>query len=57
MQDLDRQPAERAAEDSRPAGAPTKTQCRNCGTRNDPDAKFCKSCGAALSARAPEERR
>ena len=27
--------------------------CGACGTENDPDAKYCKSCGASLSLRCP----
>jgi hypothetical protein len=29
---------------------PTAVQCPHCGTANDSDAKFCKSCGASLEA-------
>ncbi len=28
----------------------TKTECTECQTKNDPDAKFCKSCGAKMEA-------
>ncbi|MEM6954444.1 MAG: zinc ribbon domain-containing protein [Myxococcota bacterium] len=28
--------------------------CTNCGTRNDPDAAFCKKCGASLAEQAAE---
>ena len=34
-------------EDSEAASAP---YCTQCGTANDPDARFCKSCGTKLSA-------
>jgi hypothetical protein len=30
--------------------APAAPGCAGCGTTNDPDARFCKSCGARLSA-------
>ncbi|MGE0447585.1 MAG: zinc ribbon domain-containing protein [Vicinamibacterales bacterium] len=29
---------------------PTTIECPHCGTTNDSDAKFCKSCGASLEA-------
>ena len=31
------------------ASAPTGPYCSKCGTRNDADARFCDSCGAALA--------
>jgi hypothetical protein len=31
-----------------PTPAPATKTCTNCGTSNDPDAKFCKSCGGRL---------
>jgi hypothetical protein len=45
--------APRAAEASAPvaAGAATRT-CAACGTKNDPDAVFCKKCGARQEASA-----
>jgi hypothetical protein len=30
--------------------APTPGTCAACGVRNDPDARFCKACGAAMGA-------
>jgi len=39
--------------DSRARRGPTR-RCAPCGTRNDLDARFCKSCGIALSG--PGER-
>ena len=58
IQELDREP-----DDSRPpaapqlaAGAPAAASssgtCASCGTGNDPDARFCKQCGAKLGAHA-----
>ena len=32
----------------RPPAADVADKCQNCGTRNDPDAKFCKQCGQKL---------
>jgi ribosomal protein L40E len=43
MQDLERTPAPVAP---KPVARPDV--CPQCETRNDPDAKFCKSCGKAL---------
>jgi len=49
MQQLDRVPAT-------PVAAPSKvrraapTPCSRCGTRNEPDAKFCKQCGDRLGS-------
>ena len=49
MQQLDRVPAT-------PVAAPSKvrraapTPCGRCGTRNEPDAKFCKQCGDRLGS-------
>jgi zinc-ribbon domain len=57
MEELDRVPAAPARDHAPAVGEATKAQCKACGTRNDPDAKFCKNCGATLSSRAPEERR
>jgi hypothetical protein len=33
-----------------PAAAPSAGACASCGTANDPDARFCKSCGARIEA-------
>jgi hypothetical protein len=43
--DLAKRLGDRPAEASRPAG---ERACASCATVNDPDAKFCKSCGARL---------
>ncbi len=32
------------------ATAGTGPYCRSCGTQNDPDARFCDSCGSSMSA-------
>jgi len=32
-----------------PATLPSQRGCASCGTVNDPDARFCKSCGQAIS--------
>jgi len=53
MADLDRAPvapaAKRAAAPvSTPAVAPDALACAACGTVNDMDARFCKSCGSGL---------
>jgi len=32
-----------------PAIAPSERACASCATVNDPDARFCKSCGQAIS--------
>jgi len=32
-----------------PAIAPSERTCASCATVNDPDARFCKSCGQAIS--------
>lgn len=34
-----------------PAAAPGRPSCSSCQTANDPDARFCKRCGATLEAR------
>jgi hypothetical protein len=50
MQELERQPA--APPPKKPAPAKTDDRlCRTCGTANDPDARFCKSCGAKLGGK------
>lgn len=51
MQDLDRATA------SQPAAEPAKVlpatrACASCGVVNDPDARFCKSCGREIEATA-----
>ena len=53
MADLDRTPEDvPAAAAVRPPAAlgDTATTCAACGTTNDPDAKFCKQCGAGVTA-------
>jgi hypothetical protein len=35
-----------------PASAPATSVCASCSTRNDPDARFCKGCGARLEGMA-----
>lgn len=47
---IERELAARLAEADvpRPA-APARRACTRCGTSNEPDAKFCKGCGASLS--------
>ncbi len=53
MKDLERKPdAPVAATQPRPAAAKISPgTCASCGTINDPDARFCKKCGARLEAR------
>ncbi|MBS2016576.1 MAG: zinc ribbon domain-containing protein [Deltaproteobacteria bacterium] len=34
---------------------PSKVECPKCATRNDPDAAFCKKCGAALGKTARDD--
>jgi zinc-ribbon domain len=50
MQDLER--ADRHGPMKSPGRSPVveapADKCANCGTRNDPDAKFCKQCGRKL---------
>ena len=48
---IERELAARLAEadPARPA-APARRACARCGTGNEPDAKFCKGCGAGLTA-------
>ena len=51
MEDLDRTPSEAiAAGEPSPAGQ-AAGRCADCGTSNDPDAKFCKQCGRKLGSR------
>jgi hypothetical protein len=35
-----------------PASLPSDATCASCSTRNDPDARFCKGCGARLEGMA-----
>ena len=46
IEDLDRLDAEAAA--AAATAAPKASGCPKCGTANDPDARFCKSCGEKL---------
>jgi len=39
------------SEDSRSASLSGERVCASCETQNDPDARFCKQCGAALAGR------
>jgi|SRR3954452_3848865 hypothetical protein len=39
----------RTVDDARAPSAATGPSCSRCGTRNDADASFCDSCGAALA--------
>jgi hypothetical protein len=48
MQDLERTPAPRPAAVPAPVAA-AGNFCTQCGTSNDIDARFCKSCGAKLA--------
>jgi rRNA maturation endonuclease Nob1 len=41
---------ELAARAGKPVAVATPGLCAACGTKNDGDAKFCKSCGAKLKA-------
>lgn len=55
MSDLERQPApspapKRASTAAAPRQAQPVRACAACGTTNDADARFCKSCGAGLGA-------
>ena len=54
--DVGRVPRAVGAIASGPAGpsanAPAATVCASCSTRNDPDARFCKECGARLEGKA-----
>jgi len=40
----------RATEDEKSAPLPKGAECPECSTANDPDARFCKSCGTPLEA-------
>ncbi len=40
-----------SSEDSRSASLSGERVCASCETQNDPDARFCKQCGAALAGR------
>ena len=47
---IERELAARLAEADVPGpAAPARRACARCGTSNEPDAKFCKGCGASLS--------
>jgi hypothetical protein len=47
---IEQELAARLAESEAPRPAkPARRACARCGTRNEPDAKFCKGCGASLS--------
>jgi hypothetical protein len=50
MQDLERadRPGPVKAPGRPPVADAAADKCENCGTRNDPDAKFCKHCGRKL---------
>lgn len=49
MQDLERADRHPVKTPARPAAAEAAAgKCEQCGTRNDPDAKFCKQCGRKL---------
>lgn len=52
IEDLDRLDAEAAASPV----AHVKSGCASCGTENDPDARFCKSCGEKLTPRGGRAR-
>ena len=45
---IERELAARLAEADVPRNAPARRACARCGTSNEPDAKFCKGCGASL---------
>jgi ribosomal protein L40E len=36
-------------------GKPAKVACAKCGTKNDPDARFCKKCGAKQAAAVDDD--
>jgi hypothetical protein len=50
MQDLDRTPVGAGTSTTRIAPRVAAGTCAACGTANDADARFCKSCGAKLEA-------
>ena len=57
MEELQQQPLSKAS--SAPNAKPAKSKdssrsCANCGTSNDQDARFCKSCGQGLGASTAE---
>ncbi len=49
------EPQAEKAEAAKQEQADAKPACASCGTRNDPDAVFCKKCGARQGAPAAEE--
>ena len=51
-------PAGSAPAEPRPAESPRveRVACSACGTSNEPDAAFCKKCGASLKKEAPDVR-
>ena len=52
---IERELAARLAEADVPRPtAPARRACARCGTSNEPDAKFCKGCGASLSGQPAE---
>jgi hypothetical protein len=53
MQDLERADAQAPARGR--AAAAHRLTCAACQTNNEPDARFCKSCGRALTAARAEE--
>jgi len=48
MQQLERVPADKPRTEKAPR--PAASTCVRCGTRNEPDAKFCKQCGDRLGS-------
>jgi hypothetical protein len=54
IEELERQPPTPPKEKARPKPAPARVAagtCQACGTANDRDARFCKSCGTKLDPR------
>lgn len=45
---IEKEVASRMKPDTAPATAVIAGACAACGTQNDPDARFCKSCGARM---------
>lgn len=50
MQQLERTPEVTVVPAAEKAKRPASTTCVRCGTRNEPDAKFCKQCGDRLGS-------
>jgi hypothetical protein len=46
---IERDLAKRLGDSTDKASAPAASACAKCSTLNDPDARFCKECGAQLS--------